>query len=272
MAFREDRDAIAHRADAAERDLVDARQKLQSETLRAAEVDDLRKRLDELSAERDALRRGVEPIWRSRVILGAVVALAALTAAGFFLWQLRRASARDQMEIERLSAALDAAEPRVSAALEARDRALAEVELANQSAADETQTLERQLTTARTHETGEVFLVTANVTATAGLAPTAPGGLCALTIRRSHGECLASVVCDGRPVFPIIEPIPPVVCTDEHGRPWSGGVPAHASVAVTGHPPLLLYDLNRGTIIVRETAGPWSATLHIRDSMPMFVR
>jgi hypothetical protein len=272
VGFREDREAIGQRADSLERELVEARQALQTETLRAAEVDDLRLRLDRLTSERDALRRGVEPVWRGRVGLAAIAFLVVTGVAGFVIWQAQRVASRDAHEIARLTAALDAAEPRVDAALVARDRAVAELEVASQQATEDARLVQHQLATAQRQETGEVYLVTGRVTASSGPSPTHEGALCALTARRAHGECIASVTCDGAPVFPVIEPIPPILCADVSGGRWTHGALGRVSSTLATAEPLFDFDGHRGTMIVREPAGPWRVTIDVHDALPLFLR
>ena len=94
MGFRDDREASQQRLDALERELATSKTELDAARLRAAENEDLKKRVASLSDENASLRRGVEPKQAARtrtITTVAVAVVAALGVAGAAAWSLASA-------------------------------------------------------------------------------------------------------------------------------------------------------------------------------------
>jgi hypothetical protein len=215
VGFRDDRDAVSHRADALTRELDDAQSELRNEKLRSAEVDDLRRRLSEASKQRDELGRGVAP-WRTGAWALLAVVTALSIAGGVLAYQrdaVREREVRgDRIELARLSHELSAAQGRLAEAEAASSRAGAELGTARVARERELRELEQQLLAAERERAGDVLVVTGQ---------NAQGEICLLTIRPAGGEtCLATLTCAGRVVFPLDDDPSEGVCRGADGEAW----------------------------------------------------
>jgi hypothetical protein len=268
VGFRDDREANVQRIETLERDLVAAKNELEAALLRSVEIDDLRKRMVDLTRERDALRTGAEPGWATRRRVITLGALLVVSVVGFVAYYVDGALRRE----------LRVATAQQTLAESARDQAEAELEttrhdcegvrneLTNIDAVhdDAVGELQRALNTANLHAAGPALLVTAHVVFRDGNVPAGVTDRCTMTVRNVGGvRCAASVMCGATEVFPLLEP-PDVICdgwTERPGQPLSLAA-AHATVNAR-LPPLLAYDASARTLDVRETAED-GFTLHMR--------
>jgi hypothetical protein len=281
VGFRDDREANVQRLDALERELASTKNELEAALLRAAEVDDLRKRVVDLGNERDALKRGVEPGWASRnqtLRYGIGVLGLAIVGAGFVAWSALRhqmtAASTAQTLAESQAASCDAERERLQNDLGATRSELAQIDATNDG---ELHDLRGQLRDAVSHRAGPALVVTAHVTARSGNVPAGATDDCAMTVREASGRvCIATVVCGPTQVFPLVLP-PDVVCIAEGGGLWTAasGVPlASATARIDSIPDALLeYDAAAHALIVRETAANgFTLRMTVRETLPYLLR
>lgn len=272
MGFRDDREASVQRIETLERELTSTKNELEAASLRAAEVDDLRKRMVDLTKERDALKQGVEPAWAAKyrglatgsgVGFGLLIAIA--IGAGFMVVHEQRAQAARQARAEADLASCEyASEP----LRQQRDAARDELRQIDEVHGDELSRMQQLLNAARMNEAGPALLVVGHVVSREGHAPEGTEDECVLAIRDlPRGYCSAAVMCGQAQVFPFDEPPPDVRCSGLGGVAWS----AHAALPlafvdarVDAHSPALLaYDAAAHTLEVRET-GVGAFALHLR--------
>lgn len=278
MGFRDDREASQQRLDALERELATSKTELDAARLRAAENEDLKKRVASLSDENASLRRGVEPKQAARtrtITTVAVAVVAALGVAGAAAWSLASAELDRARVGEQLAvSAVQQCEAQVGPVRTELERARAELASIDDAHREETARLETLLSHAQLHEVGAALLVTAHVTSREGNVPTGTTDDCVLAIRDNgdSGLCVATVLCGTTRVYPFNEPAPMVRCTSAAGG-WraDGTVPLLAATATadTRLPPLLDYDGPARTLVVRETGAPvFTLRLRVTDVLP----
>ncbi len=282
MGFRDDRDASVLRIEVLERDLAAAKNELEAATLRAAEVEDLRKRVVALTTERDALKIGVEPTWAARnqrlVVAGVFVAGVLAIGGVGVAYAVRRESVQQARLQARAEADLAQCEYQGEPLRQQRDSAREELRQIDAVHADELANLQRQLNVARLHEAGRSLLVTARVQSRQGSVPDGAADTCVMAIRDiGGGLCAAAVLCGDAQVFPFDEPPPDVVCTGTGGAAWrADGDVALETVSArvdSRSPELLAYDAHAHTLEVRETgAGSFALHLRVTDVLPFRLR
>ena len=157
MGFRDDREAVVQRVDVLERELASTKNELEAALLRAGEVDDLRKRVVDLTRERDALRTDGEPGWatRRRVIgFGALLAVAVVVVVAYVVDDGLRHELRVATAVRTLAENARAqAESDLETTRQERDAARNELRQIDQAHDEVMADLQRQLDAARTHET-----------------------------------------------------------------------------------------------------------------------
>ncbi len=273
MGFRDDREASQQRLDALERDLAAAKTALDGARLRAAESEDLRKRLEALGNENAALRRGLEPRQRRMLALSAV-ALVAVGAVGVVVHSHTRAELERARVGEELAvSAVQQCEAQVEPLRHERDAAREELAGIDEVERQEVGRLESLLASAQLHQVGAALLVTAHVTDREGAVPVGTDDDCVLAIRDiGLATCVATVVCGATRVYPFLEPAPTVTCTSGPGG-WraDGRAPLDTATAVADPtlPPLLALDARARTLVVRETGTPsFTLRMRITDTLP----
>lgn len=284
MGFRDEREAGVQRIEVLERELTASKHELEAALLRAAEVEDLRKRIVELTRERDELKRGIDASWaarnlRLRAMLGVV--LIAVVGAGYLAYRdVRRREQNHIVELARAqgdATSAEAGSQSVRTQLAAAQQELAQIDAVHSA---ETAQLQHQLGTARMQETGRSLLLTMHIRSRSGEVPSGVGDECVMAIRTARGDapsgiCVATVWCGEQQVFPVIEPSPDLHCTAIGGAPWTARQAlgtARAQVNASS-PPLLAYDARTGTLDVRETGGPvFALQMHVDRVLPYLLR
>lgn len=282
MGFRDDREANVQRIETLERDLAATKNELEAAALRAAEVDDLRKRVVTLTQERDELRKGVEPAWAAKHQRLAswtgvgVILIAAIGVAGGYV--VNRSRAEQNARVARAEADLASCEYTSEPIRRERDAAREELRQIDGAHSAEIQRMQQLLNAARMNETGGALLLSGHVVERSGAVPEGALGHCVMAVRELSGHsCAAAVMCGGRQVFPFNEPPPDVVCSGPGGTAWRVGdsMPLDRVVgAVADIPqPQLRYDASSRTLEVRETGSPtFALRISVDDVTPFHVR
>ena len=279
MGFRDDREAGLQRIDVLERELEAARKDLEASDLRAAEVDDLRKRLAALAGEKAQLDRGVSPAWMARnqrLRVWVAVLAAALLLLGYVGYQAFSRWRSESVRIQaRTDADLSTCEGELEQLRQQRDAARRELDQIDQAHDAQAQELDHALLAAR-RAGGPTLVMAAHVTSQTGFQPASFGPDCLLTLRAlGRGLCAAEVRCGDARVFPYNEPAPDVRCVSDEGLPWTPELPLRwLRAGVDSTPsPLLLYDAEHALLEVRETGAPtFSLRLRPAAGAPLVLR
>ncbi len=278
MGFREDREAIAQRAEALERELVELRAALTSSELRRTlAVDELEKRIAELTARESGARRAAEPMARKHAALVGAIAFLLVVGGSVFLWRTRadatRAARFDEMERNRMERRLDTLESDLHDAEVARDRALAELRTSTEEHREELSALRRAADRSY-RATGSLAVIRGRVAAVQGYGPASVGSTCVLTLSVDESaRCLARLTCGGTAIYPTADAPAELDCLMNDGSRWDprrAPGPALASATIAGAPAVLVYDRAARTILVHQDEPPlppWSLTLTTEDAV-----
>ncbi len=265
MGFRDEREAQIQRVAELERELA---------LLRATEIDDLRKRVAELTRDRDALKRGVDARWtarhrRLRALFVAVV-LVAVGGGALAYHDTRRAERIRLAELARAQddvTELEADASSVHAQLADARRELAQIDAVH---ADDVRRVQQEL--ARVRPPGDALQLTAHVLSRGGVVPMGVADECVMTIHAlaegNGGRCVATVWCGSQRVYPAREPSTDLRCSITASAELAS---AHAQR--DGALPALHYDAASGTLDVRDTDSPtFVLQMHVDRMLPYPLR
>jgi hypothetical protein len=280
VGFRDDREASIQRVDTLERELASTKDEREAARLRAAEVDDLRTRLTELTAERDALRGGMEPPaspwdwrrWAAVTALAVVVVVVAVSGYVSYAQRVGELTRAEQFCRSNLESCHEQAswhgriEERLRHAPVFDDRVVGPRAPAR---------LERVV--------GPALLITAHVVRREGDVPSDATDHCLIAIRElaapvtdapyRYATCSVVALCGSASVFPASDPAPGVRCLGSSTVWAMGGQPlltarADAPGEATS---LFRFDARDGEVEIEAPGAGWHLTLRVEETFSSYV-